>query len=734
MKSIGVPRPLELRPSQEQILAYRSGRLAVAASPGSGKTFILTQLAAHLILVEGIPPEQLLILTYMRSAAHHFRTRLQAVLGQRGHSARGLRISTIHAFCQGILRQEGSRYAIDNELPEVAETERYESVIVSEPEQLAVLHAALAAYKSDPARRAQLYQRLEDRDVAEFEREILRDALGILSCAKHAGIALDTIAERLPDFPELGFLAAHYAEQQRTNRTMDFADLLYGALSLLEEQPALLAYYRQQIRYILEDEAQDSTPTQQRLLELLAGSAGNWVRVGDANQAIMGSFTANDARFFRAFCLANPVIPMNETSRNGQIVIDLANRLVELAEQHQDCEIRNTFNGLRIAAATAGPRNPDPASCAISWTEHYSTKQEETEGVLLAVRRHLQQQPRDVCAILCFSNHQINGDRQKSFRPLAQCLGLELFTPEDASLPMVPVLTLLEKTLAFLEHPDKAAVALLPLANALAVAKGRRELPSQTLEAALQDWNSHELLAPAYQLRPCRPPTVSEADYAWLVKVAESIEHLLPMRKLPLEDLLLACLSELLGQTPDTLSLVERLAVCTRKRLWYIRPSAATARSSSTWSLVEIRRTIKELLATDRVYHFGKAAGEVRSPRPGQVVITTIHGAKGAEYDAVWLPGIGYYYLRESYFPWELHEVKRPSVNYLLARRLLLGQDGDHKSALLAQQREIIQERLRLLYVGITRAKRHLALSCHYPGRGPVAPAHIQELAYSCRN
>ncbi len=72
---------------------------------------------------------------------------------------------------------------------------------------------------------------------------------------------------------------------------MDFDDLIRLAIDLLENDAEFLERLRYRWPYILEDEAQDSSQLQEQILRLLAGPAGNWVRVGDPNQAIFETFT-----------------------------------------------------------------------------------------------------------------------------------------------------------------------------------------------------------------------------------------------------------------------------------------------------------------------------------------------------------------------------------------------------------------------------------------------------------
>ncbi|MBU6428612.1 MAG: UvrD-helicase domain-containing protein, partial [Cyanobacteria bacterium REEB65] len=206
-----------LRPAQEQALAYRSGRLAIAAAPGAGKTFILTRLIVRLIADLGVRPDEILVLTYMRSAALHFRQRVAAELARRGQTARGLRAMTLHAFCQSILQRHAQTY----ETLETAGEERDEPPspapetesglrILSDAEQRIALAAAFHAAIASGVASKDLQKSLATKEPSEVMADTMAAARKALSAAKQAG--RDPRAIVLDDAPEIGFMARHYEE------------------------------------------------------------------------------------------------------------------------------------------------------------------------------------------------------------------------------------------------------------------------------------------------------------------------------------------------------------------------------------------------------------------------------------------------------------------------------------------------------------------------------------------
>mgnify|MGYP002526930171 FL=1 len=97
-----------LTEAQQQAVTHINGSLLVLAGPGSGKTTVVTHRIAHLI-GHGVPPWQILALTFTNKAAQEMRDRVDALLGQDAKNVRGLTLSTFHAFCARVLRDWGDR-------------------------------------------------------------------------------------------------------------------------------------------------------------------------------------------------------------------------------------------------------------------------------------------------------------------------------------------------------------------------------------------------------------------------------------------------------------------------------------------------------------------------------------------------------------------------------------------------------------------------------------------------
>ncbi|HEY9899445.1 MAG TPA: ATP-dependent helicase [Pantanalinema sp.] len=725
-----------LRPAQREILAYAGGKLAIAAVPGAGKTFILTRLAAKLIEEGHARPSEILILTYMRSAASTFKRRIARLLAERNLSAYGLTASTIHAFCLSVVKRHYERYAAADEAGEGL-------TILSEGEQELLLLPHLDAYLQDPAARREWEGRYRatgsgPRDE-DPRRRCLAAARKAISAAKNFQLGPDEVEGVLGAFqPEIPYLYRAYLNELKQRRAVDYDDQVQQAIVLLETNEALRRWYQKRHRFVMEDEAQDSTPAQNRLIGLLTslehGGSGNLVRVGDSNQAITSSFTFNDPRFFRAFCDACAAegrrVTMDESSRSGQPIMDLANTLVAISQEHPDPVVRDAFDRVAVRAATAGKPNPDARASKVRWRT-WGSKDEERHGVLTEVRAYLQKRPEARVAVLCPTNPMA-----EAYMDGARLMGIPVYEGATGQVQAGPVITVLKRALHFLSIPSRRqAEAFISLLEGTQSA--RRE-PLFDLKATRSHLMSpgvlDGLIYPAEGLAPSRPASLHEADYASAVILARRCRTLLGARHLPPLELLPTIAHELLGD-PGAQTLASKAAAIARDlqgRLPYQPTAEGDAWIDRDDPLAQVQAALDELAITAERRAIASTGHELAPPQPGEAEFLTLHKSKGAEYEAVWMPNLGYYFESKTWFPWRLEEVEIWDRDAFMAEQLLIHARTAPMPALSdlehAARQVAVAERLRLLYVGITRAEANLTLSAHGFKPERMAPWHIKAL------
>lgn len=723
-----------LRPAQREILAYTGGRLAISAVPGAGKTFILTRLACKLISEGLAKPSEILILTFMRSAAGTFKRRIANLLSEREQTAYGLTSSTIHAFCLSIIRRYHERFGDP-------EDGRDELKILSEAEQELYLMPHLELYLRDPLVKTDWETRYaRGSQEADPRSRSLATALRAISAAKNFQLSPLEVADLLgATHPEIPYLYGAYVQELKIRRAVDYDDQIQQAIALLEKFPDMRSWYQKRFRYVMEDEAQDSTPAQNRLIQLLTspdlGGAGNLVRVGDSNQAITTSFTFNDPRFFRAFCAdcarENAHVTMNESSRSGQPIIDRANLLVAIAQGHPDPAIREAFDRVPISCATAGKANPAPATCSVQWRS-YGSKDAERFGVLTEIRTYLAENPEARIAILCATNNMNDG-----YLKAAKLMGIPVHEPGADRTASAAVVNVLKRTLTFLSlKSNRQAESFMELLEALGAARLEPLQDLKALRLHLKRLGTLDaLIYPPTGLAPARPSDMPPSDYAAAVFLGRSLNRLLSARHLPPNELLPTIARELLDAASAQV-LASKAAVIARdfQGHWPYQPTA----EGDDWidredPLSQLQQALDELATTTEKRAMAPGPQELVPPKPGEIEILTLHKSKGAEYESVWIPNLGYYYGDKTWFPWTLDEVEIWDRDAFLAEQAIAHAHESPRPSLealeLAAKQVAVSEKLRLLYVGITRAEQHLRMSAYGFKPERMAPWHLRELA-----
>ncbi|MEW6285883.1 MAG: UvrD-helicase domain-containing protein, partial [Chloroflexota bacterium] len=371
------------RPSQQDILRYSGGRLGIAAVPGAGKTHILSALAAKIIREGWLGDDQeVLIVTLVNSAVDNFEARIKKFFDNPLQALYKYRVRTLHGLAHDIVREKPARVGLE---------ERFS--IIDEREAGFIRREAVNAWLANHSLDEYLDPALDNSKRDWVKREQLPNlldslALAFIRSAKDRLLTPESLRAKLDAFPsplplaELGW--SIYADYQRAlayRGAVDFDDLIRLALTLLETDEEYLARLQYRYPFILEDEAQDSSLTQERILSLLSGGAplhlpqnsgnlggvprsgegGNWVRVGDPNQAIFETFTTASPDLLRAFIENNPSIPMPESGRSQPSIIALANHLIDwVMTSHPVPEARDALQPPHIEPVPADDPQQNP--------------------------------------------------------------------------------------------------------------------------------------------------------------------------------------------------------------------------------------------------------------------------------------------------------------------------------------------------------------------------------------
>jgi superfamily I DNA/RNA helicase len=301
---------MRLNRAQGEAVEHGDGPLLVLAGAGSGKTRVITHRIARLV-ERGVPMRAIVALTFTNKAAGEMRDRVAAILGKapgasgssgaaRGANARALTVSTFHSFGLSVLGQEraalGGRFAI-----------------------------------------------FDQGDQTSLVKQLLRDAgadrsydaaavLARISNAKNAFLEPDELPEREGDaYDEITKVVfPRYKAALRQFRAFDFDDLVCEVARLWREREDILAKWQSETLYVLVDEYQDTNRAQLEMLRLLCGERRNVCAVGDDDQAIYGwrgADVRNILDFERHFGGAR-VIKLEQNYRSYAPILAVANAVI----------------------------------------------------------------------------------------------------------------------------------------------------------------------------------------------------------------------------------------------------------------------------------------------------------------------------------------------------------------------------------------------------------------------
>ncbi|MDA0874626.1 MAG: ATP-dependent helicase [Bacteroidetes bacterium] len=305
----------QLNPRQLEAATWGEGPALVVAGAGTGKTRTLVHRVAWLV-GNGIPPEEIVLLTFTRRAATQMLTRAATLLDGRCALVRG---GTFHAFCLAILKQYASRLGYPTPFTVLDRSDSEDVVDV-----LRAGFVGRSAGKRFPKKRT---------------------LISLFSAVRNRNRSMEDILEGgYPHFLEfadtLTELHEAYIQYKKEQGLMDYDDLLVLTLQLFQQEPAVLREVAARNRHVLVDEFQDTNRAQALLVKAFASVHGNVMVVGDDAQSIYrfrGADLGNILRFPEEFPGA-AIIKLEHNYRSTQSILDLANTV--LARAHRQFEKR----------------------------------------------------------------------------------------------------------------------------------------------------------------------------------------------------------------------------------------------------------------------------------------------------------------------------------------------------------------------------------------------------------
>ncbi|HEX5224706.1 MAG TPA: UvrD-helicase domain-containing protein [Solirubrobacteraceae bacterium] len=310
-----------LNEPQREAVTHGEGPLLILAGAGSGKTRVLAHRIAYLIHTDQAQANEILAITFTNKAASEMRERVERLLG---HATRGMWLMTFHSACARILRTDAPRLGYTRQF-----------TIYDQADARRLTKRAADAVGVDPKR----YTPAALNNQISAAKNQLRDA------AEYRSTAAGPFEEMVADVYDI------YERDLVRMNAMDFDDLLFRVVNLLELFDDVRERYTEMFRHVLVDEYQDTNHAQYRLLQLLVGGGrapgggeGEGGRpsyagpIGHRNLAVVGddaqsiySFRQADIRNILDFQEDFPdarVVKLEQNYRSTETILSAANAVI----------------------------------------------------------------------------------------------------------------------------------------------------------------------------------------------------------------------------------------------------------------------------------------------------------------------------------------------------------------------------------------------------------------------
>lgn len=292
---------MPLNEMQQQAVNTTDGPLLILAGAGSGKTTVLVNRVQHIIESGMAQPWQVLAITFTNKAAGELRERLVKAIGEEANS---IWAHTFHSCCSRILRRFGDRIGYTNHFT-IYDTDDSKRVMKQCQKQLGI----------------------EDKFInhKSILAEISRAKDSLIDCEEYKTASVNDFRKnKIAQCYEL------YQEELKKSDAMDFDDIIFNTVKLLQENEDVRELYQTQFKYVMVDEYQDTNHAQYILTSLLADKYKNICVVGDDDQSIyrFRGATIENILSFEQHYKGAKVIRLEENYRSTQNILDGANAVI----------------------------------------------------------------------------------------------------------------------------------------------------------------------------------------------------------------------------------------------------------------------------------------------------------------------------------------------------------------------------------------------------------------------
>jgi len=363
--------------TQQCAVKHGEGPLLVSAGPGSGKTTVITHHIKYLIENLGIPPQEILVITFTKSAATEMKERFLSLTGEKSTQ---VVFGTFHAIFYQILRRSGG---FDH------------NSILKDNEKYTILRDILKAQK-----------------IYFYENTFAEDLLGEISRVKNKN-DMKEFQSTLLEKEVFQTVFHEYQRRKISLHKMDFDDMVVNCHQLLLEDANVLRKWQESFRFILVDEFQDINPMQYEIVKLLAKSHHNIFAVGDEDQSIYSFRGANPKisfQFLKDYPEAKQLF-LAINYRSNKDIVESAKRLISHNKDRFDKDIRSNESSEAVRnfikenkKITIDIEQIKKKDCDCVHIKHFQYEQESYEEIARYLKEKKNKNELSNCAVLFRTN------------------------------------------------------------------------------------------------------------------------------------------------------------------------------------------------------------------------------------------------------------------------------------------------------------------------------------------
>ena len=697
---------INYREDQLPIMEYEGGKMAVPAVPGAGKTFIVTNLVAKLLEEKKQGRGKILILTYMNSAVNNFKVRIKKILEENNiEEKNSYEVMTIHSLAVKIIKEKPEIVMMNEDFN-----------IADDLQKTMILNECINNFKLNGGEKAFRFFLKEQKDTEWAQRQLDAWENGFYDLVQNTISELkykDITPQKLEEYlskNRRGILKiilpiyTEYEKKLKSNGLLDYDDMLILAYKVLSIDEDLRKKYQNKYQYIFEDECQDSNEIQGKIIGLICEEHKNLVRVGDINQSITGTFSSSDPKFFKEFIEnSDYCYRMDMSNRSSKDIINLANELVRYVTQNLQEECRDALEDMDIKTVPKNmgyKENPDPDKYQINY-KYYETFDKEIENTVKFVRNIHKRYPDKSIGILVPYNDHINLVAKELIK---EDLEFEELGPN--SLRKRRVIDNIAQVIDFILNCDDIE-KLIEVLDKVYIKTENKEGKKDFLQLLRE--NSYTVEDLLYD-KECSKEIIIDIDsdlYKSFVYGLKSLKNIVEYPLTRIDKLILFIGDSLLIEKEER-AIVDYLAFYVK----YLLSDNNSINLQQIYLLLNDRK--------NRVFSYIiEVVSEINGyePYPGSITVCNYHKSKGLEWDCVFLLGMTEFNFPDNIYQkfqcdkWYLKEkYKNPEANIKSEIDLML-QGEVTKNYPKEIKENLIKEKIRLLYVGITRAKEMLILS-----------------------